>query len=78
MKGKWNIMTVGENLTRKKGSLNIIFPIISRLLGSISSGLVVKGTEILGKKSRLKKIGVGKNIKLKGTLFTTADIIIEC
>ena len=39
---------------REKGS-NIIFPIILRLLGRISSGLRGKGTDILGKKIKVLK-----------------------
>ena len=46
---------------RGRGS-NMIFPIIFRLLERLSS--VEKGAEILGRKQRFKKIGVGKNIKL--------------
>ena len=49
---------------RVRGS-NIICSIILRLYGRLSSGKEGKGTEILGKKIFfLKKMGVGKNIKL--------------
>ena len=44
---------------RERGS-NIIFPKILRLLERISSGEVGKRTEILGKNSRFKVMGVGK------------------
>ena len=50
-----NIMAVEKNITwekRERGS-NIIFPIILRLLGRISSGEEVKWTEILGKKIKI-------------------------
>ena len=46
------MMAVGKDITwkkRERGS-NIIFPIISRLLGSISNEKEGKGTDILGKK----------------------------
>ena len=52
----------------EKGS-NTIFPIILRLLGIISSKEEGYGREIFGKKIQIKKIGVGKNIKLKGILY---------
>ena len=59
-----NIKAVGKNITRKKvKGKNIIFPMILRLLGRISSGKEGKGI-VLGKKSRLTKLGVGKNINL--------------
>ena len=55
-------MAVGKYITRKKERGEAIFPIIYRLLGSISSGEKRKGTEILGKKINI--------IKLYGTLYT--------
>ena len=52
---------------RQRGS-NIIFPLILRLLGRISSGKEGKETEILGKKIKiLKKLEGEKNIKIKNT-----------
>ena len=48
-------MAVGKNITCKKkdrGS-NIIFPIIFRLFGRVSSGNKGKGTEILRKKAKI-------------------------
>ena len=63
---------MGKNIKRDRGS-NIIFPIILRLLGRISSGKKGKGAETAGKKIKIKKImGMGKNIKLQGTLYTPA------
>ena len=41
-----------------------IYPSILMLFGRISNGEKEKGTEVLGKKIRFKKLGVGKNIKL--------------
>ena len=50
---------------REKGS-NIIFPVILRLLGGISSYEKMKGTEILEKKIKMlqKKWGMWMNVKL--------------
>ena len=48
----------------------MIFPIIFRLLGRISSGEKGKGMEVLRKKIKILKNGVGKNIKFWGTLYT--------
>ena len=56
-------MVVVKNITwkkRERGS-NIIFPIILRLLGGISSGEEGKETEILWEKSRFKNnLGWGR------------------
>ena len=49
-------------LEKREYGHNIIFPIILRLLGRISSGEEGKVTEILGKIIKIKKMGVGKNI----------------
>ena len=40
------------------------------LLGRISSGEERKVTEFYGKEIKIKNMGVGKNIKLFGTLYT--------
>ena len=43
---------------------------ILRVLGRITSGKEGEGTEIFGEENQdLKKNGVGKNIKLLGTLY---------
>ena len=55
------------NMEKIKRGSNIIFPIILRLLGRISSWEGGKRTEILGKKIKnqdVKNMGVGKNINL--------------
>ena len=71
-----NIMAVRKNITWEQVS-NIIFPKILKLFGRISSGEKGKGTEISGKKIKIKnEMGVGKNIKLYGTLYTPAWICI--
>ena len=65
VKGKGNIMAElwGRiwHVQRERGS-NIIFPVTVRLLGRILSRK--KGTENLGKKIKMKKNEMGKNIKL--------------
>ena len=50
------------NVEKKERGSNIIFPIILRLLGRISS--VKEGRQFLGRNSRFKIMGVGKYIKL--------------
>ena len=54
-RGKGIIMAVGKNIKMEKreGGSNIIFPVISRPCGRISSGVKWKGTEILGKKIKI-------------------------
>jgi len=52
------------NVEKREMGSNIIFPIILRLFGRISSGEEGKGMEMLGKKIKILKMGVGKNIKL--------------
>ena len=53
--GKGNIMAVEKNNMEKRArGSNIIFPVILRLLGRISSGEEGKGTEILGMKIEIK------------------------
>ena len=54
---------------RKKGS-NTIFPIIFRLLGRILSEERGRKRTFRGRKSRFKKMGMRKKIKLWGTLYT--------
>ena len=50
-----------ENIVVKRERVsNIIFPIILRLLGKISSGEEGKGTEITGKKIKIKQSGLGR------------------
>ena len=58
-------MSVGKNITWKKseGRSKIIFPKILRLVGKISSEGEGKDTDIFGKKIKIKKTGMGKNIK---------------
>ena len=56
---------------RERGS-NILCFITLRLFRRISSGIKVKRTEILWKNIKILKMGVGKNIKLQGTLYTSA------
>ena len=53
----------GENIIWKKGS-NIIFSIILRLFRRIKVGKGGRGWRLWGRKSRLEKMGAGKNIKL--------------
>ena len=50
-----------ENRVRRS---NIIFPMIFMLLKSITSWEEGRGSKFWGRKSRLKIIGVGRNIKL--------------
>ena len=59
-----------HNVEKRERGSNIIFPLILGLLRRISSREEGKGTEILWKKIEIKKMGVGKTIKLQGTLYT--------
>ena len=63
---KGNTIAVGKNITWERGS-NTIYIILLRLLGRISRG-EVDGN--LGIKSRFRKMGVGKKIKLTVELYT--------
>ena len=66
---KWGLGRISCE-KRKKGT-NIIFLIISRLLGRISNGEEWKGDGNFWAENRdSKRMGVRKNIKLKGTLYT--------
>ena len=47
-----NIMDVGKNITWRERGINIIFSIIIRLLGRISSGAKGRGREFLWRISR--------------------------
>ena len=61
-----------EYIVEKKGS-NIIFPIILRLLNEYQVGKRKRGLKFWGRKSIFRnKMGLGKNIKFKGTLLTPA------
>ena len=57
-------MAAGKNGKRKPYHI----PYNIELLGRISSG--EKGRKIRGRNSRLRKVEVGKNTKLQGTLYT--------
>ena len=57
-------------MEKRERRTNIIFPIILRLLVKILSWDKWKVFEISGKKIRFKKMEVGKNIKLKETLYS--------
>ena len=59
------------NVVKRERGSNIIFPIIFRLLGRISIREEGKGTEIFGMKIKSKRMGIGTNIKLRGTLYTS-------
>ena len=69
-------MAVGKNITWKMGSNNT-FPLIWALFGRISEEKW-KGTDISGRKSRFKKMGMGKNILSKGTLWTPGCVPWKC
>ena len=65
------------NMEKRERVRNIIFPIILRLLGRISSGGKGKETEISGLKIKLRKeVRLGKNIKLQGTLYTPVCLYV--
>ena len=49
------------NAEKKEWGSNLIFPKILRMLGRISSG--EKGKKISGKKIKIEKMWMGKNIK---------------
>ena len=57
-KGSWE----EYNMEKRESGSNIICPIVSRLLGRMLSG--EKKKEILGKKIKILKMWVRKNIKL--------------
>ena len=59
------------NMEKRERGSNIIFPIILRLLGRISSGEKGRKRKFWGRKSRFNKRS-GKNIKVQGTLYTPA------
>ena len=54
---------------RESGSY-IFVSYILRLLGRTSNGEEGKGPKNFGKKMKIKKVGMGKNIKLWGTIYT--------
>ena len=64
------------NMKKRERGRKIIFPVIYRLLGRISSEKKGKWSEFWGRKSRFLKLGVGKNIKLYGNLYTP-DVLVS-
>ena len=63
-RGKGNIKGVGKNITWEMG-INILFPLILRMLGRREMVIANSG----------KKIGVGKNIKLYETKYIPGKIV---
>ena len=58
-----------HNVEKRKSGSNIIFPIILRLLGRISSKGKLNGKEIWGKIIKLKNIGDGEKYKVVGNFI---------
>ena len=67
-------MALGKNITWKKGKgKQYLFPIIFSMLGRISIG--GRGRKLWGRKSRFKKLVVGKKIKVAGNFILPVDFV---